>query len=81
MPGRRSNPNVMRRPRVPLPRQRGGAHENKTRRPFRRRKHKKTGGGARRSEKPVWPLFLFVVVSNLRISRPRCNPSARESCR
>ena len=45
MPGRRSNPNVMRRPRVPLPRQRGGAHENKTRRPFRRRKHKKDGGG------------------------------------
>ena len=43
MASRRSKPNVMRRPRVPLPRQRGGAHEDKTRRPFRRRKHKKTG--------------------------------------
>jgi hypothetical protein len=28
-------------PRVPLPRQRGGAHEDKAKRPFRRRKHKK----------------------------------------
>jgi hypothetical protein len=27
-------------PRAPLPRQTGGAHEDKTRRPFRRRKHK-----------------------------------------
>jgi hypothetical protein len=30
--------------RVPLPRQTGGRHEDKTRRPFRRRKHKKNGG-------------------------------------
>ncbi len=30
-----------RRPRVPLPRQRGGAHEDKTKRPFRERKHRK----------------------------------------
>ena len=44
MASRRSKPNVVRRPRVPLPRQKGGAHEDKTRRPFRRRKHKKTGG-------------------------------------
>jgi hypothetical protein len=29
------------RPRVPLPRQTGGVHEDKTKRPFRRRKHKK----------------------------------------
>jgi hypothetical protein len=29
------------RPRVPLPRQTGGAHEVKTKRLFRRRKHKK----------------------------------------
>jgi hypothetical protein len=28
------------RPRVPLPRQTGGAHEVKTKRPWRRRKHK-----------------------------------------
>ena len=28
------------RPRVPLPRQTGGAHEDKTKRPWRRRKHK-----------------------------------------
>jgi hypothetical protein len=27
-------------PRVPLPRQTGGAHEDKTRRPWRERKHK-----------------------------------------
>ena len=44
MASRRSKPNVMRRPSVPLPRQRGGANEDKTRRLFRRRKHKKTGG-------------------------------------
>ena len=30
-----------RHPRVPLPRQRGGAHEDKTKRPFRERKHPK----------------------------------------
>jgi hypothetical protein len=29
------------RPRVPLPRQTGGVHEDKSKRPFRRRKHKK----------------------------------------
>jgi hypothetical protein len=29
------------KPRVPLPRQTGGAHEDKSKRPFRRRKHKK----------------------------------------
>jgi hypothetical protein len=28
-------------PRVPLPRQKGGRHEDKTRRPWRERKHKK----------------------------------------
>ena len=28
-------------PRVPLPRQTGGVHEDKTKRPWRRRKHKK----------------------------------------
>ena len=30
-----------RRPRAPLPRQRGGAHEDKTKRPDRQRKHRK----------------------------------------
>ncbi|HTI36291.1 MAG TPA: hypothetical protein VL484_01925 [Vicinamibacterales bacterium] len=30
-------------PRVPLPRQIGGQHEDKTRRPFRKQKHRKTG--------------------------------------
>ena len=29
------------RPRVPLPRQTGGVHEDRTKRPWRRRKHKK----------------------------------------
>jgi hypothetical protein len=28
------------RPRAPLPRQTGGAHEDKSKRPWRRRKHK-----------------------------------------
>ncbi len=28
------------KPRVPLPRQTGGAHEDKTKRPWRRRKHR-----------------------------------------
>lgn len=28
-------------PRAPLPRQTGGVHEDKTKRPWRRRKHKK----------------------------------------
>jgi hypothetical protein len=30
------------KPRVPLPRQTGGAHEDKSKRPWRRRKHKKS---------------------------------------
>ena len=34
-------PRKPRRPRVPLPRQRGGPHEDKTKRPPRRRKHRK----------------------------------------
>jgi len=29
------------KPRVPLPRQTGGVHEDKTKRPWRERKHKK----------------------------------------
>ena len=29
------------KPRVPLPRQTGGVHEDKSKRPFRQRKHKK----------------------------------------
>jgi len=29
------------KPRVPLPKQTGGVHEDKTKRPWRRRKHKK----------------------------------------
>jgi hypothetical protein len=37
MPRRKPKPP---KPRVPLPRQTGGAHEDKTRRPWRRRKHK-----------------------------------------
>jgi hypothetical protein len=32
---------VRRLPRVPLPRQKGSQHEDKTRRPWRERKHKK----------------------------------------
>jgi hypothetical protein len=31
-------------PRVPLPRQKGGAHMDKTRLPARKQKHKKPGG-------------------------------------
>jgi hypothetical protein len=31
-------------PRVPLPRQTGGQHEDKTLRPFRKRKHRKDAG-------------------------------------
>jgi hypothetical protein len=41
---RRSSPKRLKRPsrpRVPLPRQTGGVHEDKTKRPWRRRKHKK----------------------------------------
>jgi hypothetical protein len=33
------------RPRVPLPRQTGGVHEDKTKRPCRERKHKKKNCG------------------------------------
>lgn len=36
-PSRPKKPRV----RAPLPRQKGGAHEDKTRRSFRRRKHRK----------------------------------------
>jgi hypothetical protein len=38
---RRATPKPRRLPRVPLPRQTGGRHEDKTRRPWRDRKHKK----------------------------------------
>ena len=31
----------LKKPRVPLPRQTGGVHEDKTKRPYRERKHKK----------------------------------------
>jgi hypothetical protein len=46
MPARRKQPKPPRAPklRVPLPRQTGGRHEDKTRRPFRRRKHRKQAG-------------------------------------
>jgi len=41
MPAKRTRPpKAPARPRVPLPRQTGGAHEDKTKRPWRRRKHK-----------------------------------------
>ena len=33
-------------PRAPLPRQRGGAHEDKTKRPLRRRKYRKIDSDA-----------------------------------
>ena len=39
----RKSPNTKTKPplpRAPLPRQTGGVHEDKTRRPFRQRKHK-----------------------------------------
>jgi len=41
MPRRAKTPARPSKPRVPLPRQTGGAHEDKTRRPWRERKHKK----------------------------------------
>ena len=43
MPARRKKARPPRTPklRVPLPRQTGGRHEDKTRRPFRQRKHRK----------------------------------------
>jgi hypothetical protein len=39
---RRTSPAAAKRhlPRAPLPKQTGGAHEDKTRRPWRERKHK-----------------------------------------
>jgi len=37
-PGRRKKPAL---PRAPLPKQTGGAHEDKSKRPFRKEKHKK----------------------------------------
>ena len=43
-PMSRSSQKVKRRParpRIPLPRQTGGVHEDKTKRPWRRRKHRK----------------------------------------
>jgi hypothetical protein len=41
MASRRPTASPRRLPRVPLPRQKGGQHEDKTRRPWRERKHKK----------------------------------------
>jgi hypothetical protein len=41
MPRRRRSTKPPAKPRAPLPRQTGGVHEDKTRRPWRRRKHKK----------------------------------------
>jgi hypothetical protein len=38
---RRRKPAKVVRPRVPLPRQVGGAHEDKSKRPFRKEKHRK----------------------------------------
>jgi hypothetical protein len=38
---RRNKPSRPAKPRVPLPRQTGGVHEDKTKRPWRERKHKK----------------------------------------
>ena len=37
---RRPNSKKPKLPRAPLPKQTGGAHEDKTKRPWRRRKHK-----------------------------------------
>jgi len=41
MARRRPKSKTPAKPRAPLPRQTGGIHEDKTRRPWRRRKHKK----------------------------------------
>lgn len=41
MTTRRRRRRVIALPRVPLPRQTGGAHEDKTKRPARKRKHRK----------------------------------------
>ncbi len=43
-PRARSAAGPPRLPRVPLPRQTGGAHEDKTRRPPRRMKHRRPPG-------------------------------------
>ena len=40
MPAKPPRPKRPSRPRVPLPRQRGGPHPDKTKQPFRDRKHK-----------------------------------------
>ena len=39
-PKRKRQPARQKRPRVPLPRQRGGVHEEKKNRPIRRKKYK-----------------------------------------
>jgi hypothetical protein len=41
MPRRAAKTRRPAKPRVPLPRQTGGVHEDKTKRPWRERKHKK----------------------------------------
>ena len=41
MQGRRKKPTAVASIRVPLPRQPGGAHEDRTKRPARKAKHKK----------------------------------------
>ena len=38
---RRPNSKKPKLPRAPLPKQTGGAHEDKTKRPFRKEKHRK----------------------------------------
>jgi hypothetical protein len=43
---KQSTSSRIRRPRVPLPRQIGGSHEDKTKRLYRKRKHKKAGHGS-----------------------------------
>lgn len=40
MAPRKKRPGKPRLPRAPLPRQTGGVHEDRTKRPHRRRKHK-----------------------------------------
>jgi hypothetical protein len=44
MTGRRRKKKIFSGVRVPLPRQTGGPHEDKTKRPLRRRKHRKRPG-------------------------------------
>jgi hypothetical protein len=43
-PARAKKTRAPARPRAPLPRQTGGVHEDKTKRPWRRRKHKGRDG-------------------------------------